>query len=140
MSVNIEDILLLKAQQDAANRNNDAGLLAGGTLGAALGVLGSGARHSQGQERLMQRLTKELGGPQQLNPGLHKLRPGARMAGGLVGMILGGGLGAGASALMQQESPSARLLAKLQTEGSLTAGEAEQLENILTETYSNIAS
>ena len=42
------------------------------------------------------------------------LKPGYRMAGGLVGAILGGGLGAGARELMISESPAARLLARAQ--------------------------
>ena len=140
MSVNIEDILLLKSQQESANRDNSLGIAAGGTLGAALGALGGRPRHTEGQQSLLNRLTKELGGPQQLNPGLHKARPGARMAGGLVGLILGGGLGAGTSALMQRESPAARMLAKIQAGGELNALEVQELENVLTDTYSNIAS
>jgi len=139
MSVNIEDILLLKAQQDSANQNNDVGMIAGGTLGAALGALDGTGRHRKGQAELLERLVTRTKQPLTGAPGLHNARPGARMAGGLVGLILGGGLGAGTSALMQRESPSARLLAKLQTEGSLTPQEADQLEDVLTATYSNIA-
>ena len=61
-----------------------------------------------------------------------------RMAGGLVGLILGGGLGAGIRQQMMSESPAARMLAKLQTTGSLTQGERNELEDILTETYTQI--
>ena len=57
-----------------------------------------------------------------------------RMGGGLAGMILGGGLGAGVSALMQQESPAARLMAKIQT-GSMDEFSTKELENILAATY-----
>ena len=138
MSVNIEDILLLKAQQDAANNNNAVGLLAGGTLGTALGALGGKPRHSEGQTRLLNRLTRDLGGPQQLNPGLHKLRPGSRMAGGLVGLIVGGGLGAGVQQMAFSQSPAARMLAKLQTGGELNPLEVQELEEVLTGTYNSI--
>ena len=139
MSVNIEDILLLKSQQDAANQNNNLGTTLGAIGGSALGVFGSGLRHRAGQEQLLDRLVNRTKKPLSGMPGVHKVRPGARMAGGLVGAILGGALGAGASQIMQQESPAARLLAKLQTEGSLDASEAEMLENVLAETYSSIA-
>ena len=67
------------------------------------------------------------------------MRPGARMAGGLVGAILGGALGAGASANDSKESVSCciELLAKLQT-GGLTADEERQLTQVLTETYDSV--
>ena len=141
MSVNIEDILLLKAQQDAANKNNDLGLALGAISGSALGVLDQAGRHSRGQEQLLQKLADRTKPPLATpEPGaLNRVRPGARMAGGLVGAILGGALGAGTSQLMQRESQAARLLAKLQTEGNLNPTEAQQLENVLTETYNSIA-
>ena len=139
MSVNIEDILLLKAQQDSANQgDNSLGMAAGAVGGAALGALGGGLRHRSGQEQLLERLVERTRKPLSGIPGVHNARPGARMAGGLVGLILGGALGAGASQLMQQESPSARLLAKLQTEGTLSAAESQQLEDVLADTYNNI--
>lgn len=140
MAVNLDDVLLLKAQQDAANQNNDLGATLGAVGGSALGVLGSGLRHRAGQEQLLERLVGRTKRPLSDIPGVHKVRPGARMAGGLVGAILGGALGAGTSQLMQRESPAARLLAKLQTEGSLDATEAKLLENVLAETYNSIAS
>jgi hypothetical protein len=41
-------------------------------------------------------------------PGRNRpMKPGARMAGGLVGAILGGGLGAGTRQMMIQDSPAA---------------------------------
>ena len=42
MSVNIEDILLLKAQQDAANKNNNLGLALGTAGGAVAGAMKKG--------------------------------------------------------------------------------------------------
>ena len=48
------------------------------------------------------------------------------MAGGLTGMILGGGLGAGTAALMKQDSPAAQLLGKIQANG----GQLEELDKI----------
>jgi hypothetical protein len=37
-----------------------------------------------------------------------------------------------------QDNPAATLLAKLQTEGSLTPSETQQLQSVLADTYSNI--
>jgi hypothetical protein len=67
-----------------------------------------------------------------------RVKPGVRMAGGLVGAVLGGALGTGAAQAMQQESPAARLLAKLQIDGDLSYADKEALESVLTDTYSNI--
>ena len=67
----------------------------------------------------------------------NRIKPGMRMAGGLVGAILGGALGAGARQMMVQESPAARILAKVQTEGELSHADTQALQNILADTYSN---
>jgi hypothetical protein len=61
-----------------------------------------------------------------------------RFAGGLVGAILGGGLGAGARQAMIENSTAATLLAKIQTGQELTPVETQMLENELATTYSNI--
>ena len=45
------------------------------------------------------------------------IKPGARMAGGLIGALAGGALGAGTAELVKRESPAARLIAKIQTQG-----------------------
>ena len=62
------------------------------------------------------------------------MKPGARMAGGLVGAILGGGLGASTRQMMIQDSPAASILAKAQT-GELTESDQALLADILTDTY-----
>ena len=123
MAVGIEDILLARAQQDEQNQMSaGTGALLGagiaGTAGITVGALG-------------QRLKSGVLGK---GPAL---KPGMRMAGGLVGAILGGALGAGASQMMQRESPSARLLAKLQTQGDLSTQDQLALQNVLADTYSN---
>ena len=66
------------------------------------------------------------------------VKPGMRFAGGLVGAILGGGLGAGIRQATMQNSPAATLLAKIQTGQELTPVETQMLENELATTYSNI--
>ena len=59
------------------------------------------------------------------------------MAGGLTGLILGGGLGAGTAAVMKQNNPSADILAKIQANGELTEYDQYQLEKVLRDMYSN---
>ena len=124
MAVGIDDILLLKAQQDAENQ---IGPGTGATIGA---IGGSAAGITMGQiaNRLRPQAT-----PTNLGA---RLRPGGRMAGGLVGLILGGGLGAGTAQAMRQNSPAAELLATLQTEGTLSPEEQMELKSILADTYS----
>lgn len=140
MSINIEDVLLLKAKQDAVAREENGGAIAAGALmGGATGALMGSPRHSRGQSALTQRLYDRVQVPNlpQQNP-LQKGRPGARMAGGLVGAILGGALGPGVKNMMTSESPAANILATLQTRGELTQAEERQLEEILSDTYNNI--
>jgi outer membrane lipoprotein SlyB len=139
MSVNIEDILLLKAQQDAANNNNTTGSLVGGTLGTALGALAGKSRHTAGQEQLLQRIADRTQIPNAATPNaLNKYRPGARMAGGLVGLMIGGALGAGVQQMAFSESPAARMLAKIQSGSELNPLEIQELEDVLTGTYNSI--
>ena len=123
MAVSLEDILLARSQSDEreqeSNLSSILGAGLGGTAGIALGEFG---------RRLTNTPVKE---------GFGRLKPGVRMAGGLVGAILGGALGAGASQMMQQESPAARIMAKLQVDGDLSYSDKQALENILADTYSN---
>ena len=60
-----------------------------------------------------------------------------RMAGGLVGAVLGGALEPVQSQMMIAESPAARMLAKVQSQGELSYADQQCLENILADTYSN---
>ena len=141
MAASIEDILLLKARQDAVNnQDNGAAVAAGALVGSAVGTLGGVPVHHLGQ--LSVKLKDRLAAGQGLTPSRgqqfrSRIKPGARMAGGLVGAILGGGLGAGVKAMTTQDSPAASLLAKLQT-GGLTASEEQELTRVLTDTYSGI--
>ena len=122
MAVGIEDILLARSMADQERRidpGEGAILGAGiaGTAGIAIGDLA-----------------------QRINPSKNPLKPGMRMAGGLVGAILGGALGAGTAAMMKQNSPAANILAKLQTEGDLSPADQQALQSILADTYSNTLS
>ena len=64
-------------------------------------------------------------------------KPGLRMAGGIVGALLGGGLGAGAQQQMANEAgPAGALLAKIQAQGGLMPGDEARLESVLRDAYS----
>ena len=128
MSINIEDILLLKARQDALNREDKGAAITAGAIGGSLAGVGLGHLHERLIPDTQMRITQS------------KFKPGSRMAGGLVGAVLGGALGAGTKAMMTQGSPAASLLAKIQTDGELTPAEARQLKEVLTATYNDIAS
>ena len=82
----VQDVLVMKALQDASNvPDTPTAVLTGGSVGAGLGALGVG------------------GSPKQ------------RLAGSLVGLILGGALGAGTREMMIQNSPGAAMLAKIKS-------------------------
>ena len=127
MAVSIEDILLARAQQDEANRpSTGTAASLGATGGALLGMIAGQPVHNAGV------LINKMSG-RQPNP----IKPGVRMAGGLVGAVLGGALGAGTRQAVMQESPAARMLAKIQTEGELSYADEQALQNILADSYSN---
>ena len=129
MAVGIEDILLARAQEEQSrvpSQGTAAALGAGG--GALLGMMAGSPVHNAGV------LLNKMSG-RKANP----IKPGMRMAGGLVGAVLGGALGAGAQQMMISESPAARMLAKVQTQGELSYADQQALENILAATYSSIA-
>jgi hypothetical protein len=128
MAVSLEDILIARAQQDGQGQM-DSGTAAGigATAGSILGMVAGQPVHNAGV------LINKMNGRQP-----NRVKPGVRMAGGLVGAVLGGALGAGAREAMMSESPAARMLAKIQTQGELSYAEQQQLEDILADTYSNI--
>ena len=58
------------------------------------------------------------------------------MAGGLVGAILGGGLGAAMQqSAISEPSGAGALLAKIQSQGGMTSSDQEMLEVILRDAY-----
>ena len=120
----VEEILMARAMRDSqAVPDINSAATAGGIVGALGGAAAGSLPHAV-LKNTMGRIPGR-GGP---------MKPGARMAGGLVGAILGGGLGAGTRQMMIQDSPAAAILAKAQT-GELTASDQEMLAEILTETY-----
>lgn len=150
----LEEILLYKAaeEQQAADAMGNAAILAGSVGGAGLGAGIGHIDHSTGKlvNRLrdmvdpvveikdvkgtggapaQQRISKPRGG------GIARLKPGARMAGGLVGMILGGALGNQIRSNALQENTGASLLAKAQIQGGLSATDLALVENLAEEYY-----
>lgn len=127
-----EEALLFKAVQDEQEYQNNlqAGVLTGGVGGALLGAAGGTIPHKVGNA-----LNALTGRPQK---GIARtLKPGFRMAGGLTGLILGGGLGAGMAALMKQDQ-AGKTLGKIQAQG----GELDEMDKaviskLLGEIYSN---
>ena len=122
-----EEALMMQAAYDERDRQqqqNAAGLL-GALGGGAMGVAGGQIPH--GISRLVQGAPKGMG----------MVKPGFRAAGGLVGAILGGALGAGTAALMKQQSPSARLLGKMQSGQELDILDKQQVAQELAKIYSN---
>lgn len=65
--------------------------------------------------------------------------PGFRLAGGLSGFLLGGGAGAAVRQSMIEESPEARLLAKLQVGQELDSFDMALLEDMAAKHYDNQA-
>lgn len=116
-----EELLLaqiIKENQERPSVQDIAGIgAAGGAIGGVLAgipihAIGQGIGNMTGRNRLM--------------------KPGARMAGGLLGAIVGGGLGAAYQNAAMQEAPAeAKLLAKIQAQGDVTEMDKIVLENLL---------
>jgi hypothetical protein len=139
MAVSIEDILLARSAADEASRPTTEQVAATGAVLGSLGGVAAGSIPQAGSELVgsaKRLLGRTVGGNGQ-KPFGQRLKPGYRMAGGLVGAILGGALGAGARQIMIAESPAARLLARAQVNGEMTAADEKMLEDILADTYSN---
>ena len=128
-----EELLLFKAVKDEQEYQDSLsqGGMVGGIGGAALGTLVGTVPHKLGNalNRLKGTQTKTIA---------RSLKPGFRMAGGLTGLILGGGLGAGMAALMKKDSDAGQLLGKIQAQGGeLDEIDRMQLSKLLGDMYSN---
>lgn len=138
MAMDLEQVLLARAAQDAEKYPSDeAATYGGAALGALAGysTLGEGL-HQVGRnyERIANKVAPLPDGKLRKSP---KYMPGGRMAGGLVGAILGGALGPTIRNAMVSESPAATLLAKAQA-GTMTPSDAYALQKVLGETYSQM--
>ena len=106
--MDVQELLLARAMADAEKRPDPAVAMGGGAaVGGVLGAL----------------------------PGIGGAR--GRMAGGLFGAILGGGLGMGVRQMMVNESPAANMLAKMQSQGALNPMDQNQLQSVLRDMYNN---
>ena len=116
-----EELLLFQAVKDEQDRQDamNQGGTVGAIGGAALGALGGAVPHTLGNalNKLKGTQTKTIA---------RSLKPGFRMAGGLTGMILGGGLGAGMAAMMKKDSDAGQLLGKIQAQG----GQLDEIDEI----------
>lgn len=66
------------------------------------------------------------------------LKPGYRMAGGLVGAMLGGALGPAIAERAVAEAPEARLLAKVNLGSDLTESDLYAIESMLADSYNKM--
>ena len=120
----IEDLLMYKLQEDAASvPSQQTAMLGGAALGAVPGLAAGVVVNEAGNNvnKLLNRTPRQFA-------------PGFRLAGGLVGAILGGRLGSGVRNMMISDSPAAELLAKVQT-GNMTEADMLELEQVLADTY-----
>ena len=127
--MSVQDILLQQAMQDNQNQPDPAVAMGvGASGGALLGALGGAPLNAGGM--MLNRMTGRTA---------RGLRPGFRMAGGLLGAITGGALGVGMANMMKQSSPAGNMLAKIQAKGGeLNAMETMQLQQILADSYNNM--
>ena len=125
--LSVQEALLFQAAQEEKERLDaqSAGGVIGGMTGAVLGTTGGMIPHQMGRGINAIRGHKP-------NP----LKPGFRAAGGLTGLILGGGLGAGTAAMMKQDNEAAQLLGKIQAKGSLDRYDEQALADLLGDLYS----
>ena len=134
----IEAILQAKIAEDneqAALAGNIA-MVPGALLGAGAGFDVGSIQHAvgQGKDALMNRVTKMVGGKVR-EPGImERLRPGTRMAGGLIGAVLGGALG---KVAMEEalKSDAGKLLAKAQINGELNEQDKSDLQQLVAAYY-----
>ena len=154
MNPDIEQILLAQAAMEAEQgpRLSDA-IAVGAGGGAALGALVGAVPHELGKiySHYASPAPQITAGLAKTNPmarvgsqarGLYQnagkvLKPGTRMAGGLIGAVLGGGLGAA----LQQEAinepgGAGALLARIQSQGGMNPGDQAELEQVLRQAYS----
>jgi len=132
-----EEVLLFQAVKDEEERL--AALQAAGIIGAvggaSVGATAGSVPHSIGNA--INAGKDALGLAPSRSP-MSRLRPGFRAAGGLVGMILGGGLGAGTAALLRQGSEAGEMLGKIQAQrGQLSEMDQRKYAQLLGEIYNN---
>ena len=138
----LEEILAYKAAERAqeAEAAQGTGTVLGATGGSLLGMMAGIPVHRTGNaiNAAKSMLGSNQGAAAPRNP-LKALKPGYRMAGGLVGMITGGLLGNAVAAQAVSENPGAELLAKLQVQGTLDTADKMALEQMVGSYYKGMA-
>ena len=123
----IEQLLLAQAARNAEQYpSQEAAQYGGAAIGAIGGYALGSIPHQAG--RAINSMRGRRGNP---------VKPGMRLAGGLVGSILGGQLGQGVRNEMIANSPEAKILAKMQA-GTFAESDVFELENLLKNTYSQM--
>ena len=125
----IQDVLAARIAQDqeAQAQKEQLAAIIGATGTSALGVAAGSIPHHIGNAIRPKAVKESLGI-------LQRGRPGFRMAGGLVGAMVGGGMGAGL-AIASRQNPAGDLLAKIQANGEMTPQDQMALETLLAESY-----
>ena len=137
----VEEALLFQAVRDEEARQAalEQATVLGAVGGAGVGTAMGSIPHAVSV--LVNKGKDALAATQGMSPKIAygtRLKPGFRMAGGLTGLILGGGLGAGSAALMKRESEAGELLGKIQAQrGELSEMDARRLGDLLGEIYQN---
>ncbi len=138
----VEEILLARAIDNAENQPDMGAAVA---LGSGLGTLGGYTAMAPAQSvanapgNAINMLKDAVASRKGLSRQDLKNRPsrGLKKAGGLIGFLVGGGLGAGLTQQLMRESPEARLLAKIQATGRIEPEDEILLTRLLEDYYRN---
>lgn len=123
-----EEVLLYRIQQQNEGLASPEAV---GTMGAAAGAVAGVAAGS---------IPHQLGRGLNAITGRHPnpIKPGARMAGGFIGAVMGGLLGDQYRRYAISQSPEAQILAQMQMQGGVTDQQQKQLQQLMAQTYSQI--
>jgi len=115
MASSIEDILYAKAVAEATAPDMGTSVGVGATGGALLGLIPGDMMHQTGRgvnaaKDLINPQFDGLGDARKFVPRSRRVGTGHRFAGGLVGAIMGGALGAGARDQMIRSSPELQMM------------------------------
>ena len=136
--MDLQDILAYKAAEKERQGDSllNAGIAVGAGGGALAGMLAGQPVHMMGNALNAGRdALAARQGPELCRYPLRALKPGPRMAGGLVGMIVGGGLGAGIAAAARQNNPAADILGKVAAGGDLSVQDKMIIEDMVSDYY-----
>lgn len=150
----VEELLLAQAAQDHSNQEmantvlGALGAIGGSALGYDIGqgrhYLGNVDRNEKRKKALNAKAAYDAMSPEVQNMGpaptnkytgvnqaIYRLRPGARMAGGLIGLMAGGYLGQQIAQETMGASPAVELLAKAKTGGQLSDFDRQLIEQMI---------